>query len=179
MDTSNPIYFNRDHNDFNMFKKIILEQCELDKTYIKSCINRFTDGYILLGNKSTIGKTIRSKADKYFLKAYCLFEYDEEWSEVKGLITCSHSNYPDCGLVILESVNRFISEFKVLKWTLYSLPFEKLVNYYKRLGFREIDTKYTPGGKKKVIVMVQDFQYLEDEIEDVTTCGGECDIHID
>ena len=117
-DISNPIYFNKESDDYELFKKIILQQgqlsCrnQLDLSYIQHCLERFTDGYIYIGMKANIGKIIRSKADKYFLKSYCLFVYDEDSLEINGLITCGHENYPGSGLTVLNSVFNFVKEFK-------------------------------------------------------------------
>ncbi len=171
-DISNPIYFNKESENYGIFNRIIIQQgqlsCrnQLDISYIKSCLEKFTDGYIYLDMKSTIGRTVRSKADKYFLKSYCLFVYDEDSLEINGLITCGHENYPGSGLIVLNSVLNFVNEFKVRNWILNSLPFEKLVNYYKSLGFNEVYTKYLMMGKKKVIVMIQNFDHPEENEEE-------------
>lgn len=180
MNTVSPIYFNKEHEDFSFFKQIILEQGEmtcrdnLDRTYIQSCLNKFTDGFILLGNRSKVGKFVRSKIDKYILKAYCLFEFDDHWSEVRGLILCGHTNYRTSGVTILRCVSEFIKEYKIHKWTIYSLPFDGLFQYYIDYGFNVIDVKYTRDGKKKVIVMVQNFSYDSEEQEqdeEQSECG--------
>lgn len=183
MDVSNPIYFNRESDNYQLFKRIILEQGELkcrnylDREYIMSCLEKFTDGYIFLANMNISGKTIRSKADRYFLKSFCLFKNNDKYSEVKGLITCGDRNYPGSGLRVLQAVGAYIKEFKIRTWNIYSLPYQLLINYYKELGFKEVMTRYNKNGKKKVIVMTQEFTYDEDINE---ICDEEiCDLHLE
>lgn len=181
MDISEPIYFNKDHENYQLFKKIIKDQgeicCrnELDKSYINACIKNFTDGYILLSKKNVSGPTIRSNADKYILKGYCLFIYNKDlFSEVSSLITCGSKSHIGSGLQILRSVKNFINIYKIRTWTLYSLPYEKLINYYEDLGFIRGIEKLTDTGKVKVITMTQNFSYDDYEDENENICKNDC-----
>lgn len=180
MDLSEPIYFNKDHENYQLFKKIIKEQgeicCrnELDKTYINACIKNFTDGYILLSRKNVSGPTIRSNADKYILKGYCLFIYNKGlFSEVSCLITCGSKSHIGSGIQILRSVTNFINIYKIRTWTLYSLPYENLIKYYEKLGFIKGIEKLTDTGKVKVIMMSQYFRYQDFEDENENKCKND------
>lgn len=136
MDITIPIYFNKSHIKYNLFRKIIKKQCKLDKSYITYCLDKFTDGYIYLDNK-------------YFLKAYSLFMYDSYWSSIDGLVTCCNENYKGSGRIVLQSIAQFIKIRKIRTWNINSLPRDKLVKYYENFGFKFVNIKYRNNGKKK------------------------------
>lgn len=175
-DISNPIYFNKESENYAIFKRIIIEQGQLscrnqiDLSYIQYSLERFTDGYIYLDLKDMTGKIVRLKSDMYVLKSYSLLMDDGYFSLITALITCGHVNYPGSTNQVLNSVFNFIQQFKIRTCILYCLPFEKLIEYYKRFGFDELYTKNMSRGNKKVIVMRQHFDYTtENQIDECDT----------
>jgi len=164
--TDEPLFFDREDPNFPLFKKIIKKQgsttCkdEFDNGYINSCLDKFTYGYILLGSMKN-GKIITSSADRYYLRGYILFEYDQSLAMVSGKIVCAMKNSdPEkkIGMLLLECVYQFILEKKVETWRIFSLPYPGLVSYYKTFGFEEYDTIYVRG-LPKVVEMKMKINY--------------------
>ena len=151
-----PIMIDQEHPNIGLIKMIIKEQgvnvCrdEIDQSYIVECLKTFDYGYVILGNRN-----VSEKSKKYVLKGYVLFRYEERGSIVMGKILCGHRGV---GRLLLESVLQFITEREVQTWIIYSLPFEKLINYYQEFGFKIINIIYR-GGKKKCYEMRKDFTY--------------------
>ena len=162
--TDEPIFIDQDNENIKIIKDIIKEQgvtvCrnEIDQTYIVECLKTFDYGYVILGNRASIGQALKGKSKKYVLKGYVLFKYEERISTVTGKILCGSDGYRGIGRILLECVLEFITERKVQTWTIYSLPFENLVKYYEEIGFRVMNIIYR-NGKKKCYEMRRDFIY--------------------
>lgn len=177
-----PIFFDKEDPNFPLFKKIIkrhgLITCrnEFDKGYINSCLNKFTNGYILLGSNSN-GRIITSSADKYYLRGYVLFEYDSRLAMVNGKIICAiKSADPEkrIGKMLLDSVYQFILEKKVETWRIFALPYPKLIAYYESIGFTQYDTIYVRG-KAKVVEMNLIVKYDNDQNDESLIINNTCE----
>ena len=121
-----PIYFTKTNS---LIKKIIKEQAwryELPKEYITNSLDIFTHGFIIFG---------KSKKDLYIVKGFIIFIYDEFINFIQGKIVCSGKNYKGIGLQLLTKTKEFILNNKIHEWTIYSLPNEKLINFYENFGF--------------------------------------------
>ena len=162
--TDEPIFIDQDNENIKINKDIIKEQgvtvCrdEIDQNYIVECLKTFDYGYVILGNRASIGQALKGKSKKYVLKGYVLFKYEERISTVTGKILCGSDGYRGIGRILLECVLEFITEREVQTWTIYSLPFENLVKYYEEIGFRVMNIIYR-NGKKKCYEMRRDFIY--------------------
>lgn len=167
LETETPIYFNNESDNFKLIKSIIKEQgfktCrdDLSDSYISSCFKTFTDGYIIVGRTASL-KNYGSKS-KYILKGFTMFLYDEFSKTISGRIICGREAYKGMGSLLLECIQEFALDHKVIRWQINSLPHKKLVEYYKNFGFEQIDSLYIEG-KLKVIVMLKSFEYELQEI---------------
>ena len=151
-------HFDKSHELFySIIKKIISIQGALtcrdffDHGYINHCLETFTDGFIIVGDKS-------NNHDRYFLKGYVLFIYDFHSSTIQGKIICANKNYRCLGRELLDNVKEFAINRKVTEWQIFSLPYERLKIYYESYGFTYIDTIYKEG-KAKVYKMIYKFDY--------------------
>lgn len=98
------------------------------------------------------------KSDNYFLKGYVLFVYEPIACTIQGKILCSHKNYRGLGRELLDNVKQFALNNKVVKWRIFSLPYQRLRNYYESYGFKYLDTIYRDG-KAKVYKMSYTLKY--------------------
>lgn len=180
--SEDPIFFDRDDPNFQLFRKIIKKQGEItcrdqfDKGYINSCLTKFTHGFILLGSNLN-GRLIVSTTDRYYLRGYVLFEYDSRLAMVNGKIICAiKSTDPKkkIGKILLESVYQFILENRVETWRIFSLPSPKLVAYYESFGFKQHTTLYVRG-KAKVVEMNITLTYTEDNVNDSFIIDNICE----
>ena len=173
------IFIDQEHEHIKTIKDIIKEQganvCrnEMDQSYIIECLKTFDYGYVILGNRASIGQKQRGSSQKYVLKGYVLFKYDERLSLLTGKILCGSDGYRGVGRQLLECVADFIFDKRVQTWTIYSLPDEKLIKYYEYMGFSVIDILYR-NGKKKVYEMRRKFTY--DNVQTGCSLLEECEI---
>lgn len=181
-----PIRFDKEDDNFRLFKKIILKNynstCkdQFEKGYINYCLSTFTNGYILLGSNLN-GRTAKSSADKYYLRGFVLFEYEERSSTVIGKIICAiKSSNPQLriGKKLLDSVYSFVIENRVETWTINSLPFPKLVLYYEKFGFVYQRTIYARG-QPKVVVLEMNIQHEHIDEDILYSLNEVCDLDAD
>lgn len=169
-----PFMIDQEYEHIKTIKDIIKAQgvnvCrnKFDQDYINYCLKEFDYGFIILGNRSITGSSHSRRGFKYFLKGFVLFRYNRRLSLVNGKILCGHDGYRGIGRILLECVYEFILERKIENWSIYSLPENELIEYYKSAGFVESDTIYK-NGKKKVIRMVRNFTYNEKQNVDCLT----------
>lgn len=161
------VHFTQYHEEFPLIRDIILNQHSItcgdsfNNEYVSHCLRVFTHGIIYFTNKAQIGKRIKSKTDKYYLKGFTIFIYDPLSFSIQGKILCSDENSKGFGKKLMEKVKEFAIENEVNRWRIYSLAEERLKRYYETFGFYYEDTIYRDG-KAKVYEMVIKFDYSED-----------------
>lgn len=162
-----PIYFSK--NDKNteklrLIKKIIKDQynvtcrCQIDKDHILESLEDFGHGFILLNRKQPKYGDKKGRKDLYYLKSFILFNYNKFNKIITELVVCSVKTISEIGngRRLMDSVFKFGYENDAILWELKSLPYDKLLEYYQKLGFIFVDTIYY-NGKKKIYRMEYTF----------------------
>ena len=153
LELNEPVFFDIDDK---LIKNIIKEQGNIScrdnfhYSYIQWCLKNFTYGYVILGRMASIGKSNRSKKDYYLLKGYIMFLFDPNNSTIDGRIFCVRESNKGIGNSLLDSVHNFALNNGVTMWKIKSLPFEKLIKYYEKYGFKKSLEIYNKKGKLKV-----------------------------
>lgn len=132
--------------------------------YIRYCLEKFDCGYVVIGEKDNIRKC---KKEKYVIKGYILFIHDVYNYTIMGKIFCVREGYKGLGVEILNCVKQYAEENNVTLWKIQSLPFEKLINYYKNYGFIESHKILDNRGNFKVqeMYMTLTYEITEDDFE--------------
>jgi GNAT superfamily N-acetyltransferase len=156
-----PMYFSRENK---LVKELIFEEGVIScrdnfpASYIRQCLERFTDGYVIIGNRAQIGKQYRSR---YFLKGYYIFFYDDYVRTLEGLVFFVKER--GIGYQLLNAVKDFAYDNRVILWNGRSLPSEKLIQYYERFGFVRDEMVYDTQGNPKVMKMHMRLTYPRNE----------------
>jgi len=171
-----PIYFTKKNKEIiKLIKSQACDVCrrEFDKNYILKSLELFTDGFIILGKKAKIGKSYINKSDYFLVKCFIIFILDEFSNSIQGKIICSHKNYKGYGLKLLIETKKFILKNKITRWSIFSLPYEKLINFYEKFGFIRGIYYYSKNNELKVIEMSQTFNYLDEKYIDANESESE------
>ena len=166
-----PIHFD---NEDTFIKDLIKENgvvtCrnEFPKEYISKCLSLFTDGFVILGNKSQIGRFSRGRKSAYCVKGFTLFIHDDLIIQWKVICVDESLRGTGVSTILLDSVKKFALNNRVKYWSFYSLPYEKLIATYLRYGFIGGKKIFNDRGVFKVQFMSmdidnQDPDHLNDE----------------
>jgi hypothetical protein len=165
-----PMYFCQDDK---LIKDLIYEQGSLTaednftNSHIRACLQQFTDGYVIIGQKQYMGYT-KSKRSRLILKGYCMFTYNENFCTMEELIFCVKTKYLDMGYDILNCVKDFGYDHGATLWIARTQPNEKMINYYLHFGFIKEEMVYDKHGNKKIMRMRMKLEYPKDDEDSVS-----------
>ena len=135
-----PILFNRSDK---IIKRIIKER---SPTYTNEYLDTFHYGFIILCRKDC------SNIGSLFIKGFIMFILTEYETCIESKILYGSKNYPGTDLVLFNKTLDFAMNRGIIRWSIFSLPYDHLIAYYEFFGF-VTDLPVMRNGKIKVIKM--------------------------
>lgn len=130
---------------------------KIDTSWIHKCISNHSFGFICMTKKAYMGKSIKKEEDKYTVHGFIICSIEEGTNIKKAWIdlVCSTIN-SKVGRLLMETVEEKIKNIDNVKMILlYSLPEEKLKNWYTHLGYDVSEAHFLQSGKPKAYLMIK------------------------
>lgn len=156
-----PVYFTPANRDIvTLIKTQGAETCrnEIYQEILLESLQNFTGGFVILSDIAQIGQ--RRRSNRKMVEAFVLFRDVEISVRAKELfisLICSRNAIKKHGSLLMKSIFDFVCpNDRYRSISLESLPEDRLVNWYRKIGFEVIKSTYNddPDQKVKVIQMI-------------------------
>ena len=150
MELGEPRFF--DHSDKDM-KRLIKYQGDrvcrqrIYNSVLLDSLSCFRAGYAFVLPKARIGQSTRRVEDRVVLYGFVLLQVVGGYDLHVNLI-CVDESYRGAGNILMDKVFEYAVEHELTRVTLHSLPDERLVLWYKSLGFLISESLYKDGELK-------------------------------
>ena len=140
-----------------LFKKQGVDVCrnKLNRDWVNKSLHTMSFGMAYLTQKAQIGRrSLKSEDDKYIVHGLILCRIEKEQPEIAWIdIVCSRQNSKVGNLLmeVVESKCRSEKNIKLIQ--LYSLPDEKLTQWYKKQSFIISPVTIWDGNQIKAYLM--------------------------
>lgn len=120
---------------FNIFRDMISSES------IQLIVDKYEFGFVFMMEKAHMGQSRMKLENRFKITGFVLLNTISEY-ELHIMLLCSDLEHKGDGNLLMESVFQYAkdNDFKII--TLESLPDDKLVSWYKKLGFQTIAPIY-------------------------------------
>jgi hypothetical protein len=136
-------YFFPDAENIKLYTKLLknqgVEVCQqkIDKDWITKSLHAMSYGIVYITEKAQIGRrSIKRDEDKYHVYGFVLCRIDSDNPEIAWIDLVCSKRKSKVGVILMELMEEYCrTKTNIKSIQLYSLPEEKLQQWYKKLGF--------------------------------------------